>query len=155
MASLEDVGERDGWRCWVCDQPVDPDLSVNDDQGPSVDRFAVAAAPSKKAARTKEADPERLAHRACNTRKGAVRPTIAWPADIIVFDPAPILQTVERLVAKGGREMVVRCASRSDADAISAWLVDRLARLVPSVVFTTAIGEGGGQHLVSLLAPRP
>ena len=34
---LDEVGERDGWRCWLCDESVDPDMSVNDPRGPSID----------------------------------------------------------------------------------------------------------------------
>ena len=30
MSRLDDIGEADGWRCWLCDEPVDPDMSVND-----------------------------------------------------------------------------------------------------------------------------
>ena len=37
MSLLEDVARRDGWRCWVCDEPVEADMSVNDARGPSVD----------------------------------------------------------------------------------------------------------------------
>jgi hypothetical protein len=37
MANLTDVGEFDNWRCWLCDEPVDPDMSVNDSRGPSID----------------------------------------------------------------------------------------------------------------------
>ncbi|MEN9749643.1 MAG: hypothetical protein RL149_721, partial [Actinomycetota bacterium] len=28
MSDLNEIGERDGWRCWLCDKPVDPDASV-------------------------------------------------------------------------------------------------------------------------------
>ncbi|MFV2017135.1 hypothetical protein [Micromonospora sp. LOL_023] len=37
MSLLDDVAGRDNWRCWVCDEPVDADMSVNDPRGPSVD----------------------------------------------------------------------------------------------------------------------
>ena len=37
MGSLQEVGDRDGWRCWLCDKPVDPDMSVNDPRGTSID----------------------------------------------------------------------------------------------------------------------
>jgi hypothetical protein len=151
MASLDDVGTRDGWRCWVCDLPVAPDASVNDDRGPSIDRFSFTATGSKGAKREPD---ERLAHRQCNTKKGAIRPVIAWPDDVVMFDPAPILQTVERLATKGGRELVVRCAQRSDADALATWLVDRLSRLVPRTSFDASVNEGGGQFLVALTVPR-
>ena len=36
VSRLDEVGERDGWRCWICDEPVDPEMSVNDPRGPSV-----------------------------------------------------------------------------------------------------------------------
>ena len=61
MSLLDEVAERDGWRCWVCDEPVDAGMPVNDARGPSVDSRTA----DKKAKVT-----ERLAHRACNTRKG-------------------------------------------------------------------------------------
>ena len=66
MSKLDDVGERDGWRCWLCDEPVDPAMSVNDSRGPSVDGLSTAKARGKSDAG------ERLAHRGCNTKKGAV-----------------------------------------------------------------------------------
>ena len=34
---LDEIGEIDGWRCWLCDEPVDPTMSVNDPRGPSID----------------------------------------------------------------------------------------------------------------------
>jgi hypothetical protein len=153
MGTLDDVGERAGWRCWVCDQTVDPDASVNDGLGPSIDRFEFAKK-GKGGKSSSGPDDERLAHRSCNTKKGAVSPVIAWPDDLIIFDPAPILQATERLLTKGGREMVARCASKSDAKQTSEWLLDRLSRLAPGVAFTTVIAEGGGQQLITLIAPK-
>ncbi len=152
MASLDDIGERCGWRCWICDAPVDPNASVNDDQGPSLDRCEVFVKPSGK--KKPEPAEERLAHRACNTKKGATKPVIAWPNDIILFDAAPIIQSAERLMAKGGKEMVARCASRRDAEDAARWLEDRLKRLVSGVTFSTRIDEGGGQFLLSLFTAR-
>ncbi|MEE6272763.1 hypothetical protein [Georgenia wangjunii] len=144
MSNLTIVGDRDSWRCWLCDEPVDPDASVNSDRGPSVD--AGLAKAKKKGA----AGPERLAHRACNTRKGAVKPVVPWSPDLFVVDPAPIAETVERLGRKGGREVVARCPSREDADAAAAWLVDRLSRFAPDLAVTTQVEPGGGQFLLVL-----
>ncbi|MBO0901893.1 hypothetical protein J1G42_15010 [Cellulomonas sp. zg-ZUI222] len=144
MSNLNEVGERDAWRCWLCDQPVDPDASVNSDLGPSVD--AGVAPKAKKGA----AAPERLAHRACNTRKGAVKPVVPWSPDLFVVDPAPIAETVERLRRKGGREVVARCPGRADADAAAEWLVDRLSRFAPDLPVTTQVEPGGGQFLLSV-----
>ena len=87
MARLEEVGERDGWRCWICDEPVDPDMSVNDPRGPSVDSLT-----TPKRGKAKGGVPEeRLAHRACNTKKGAVAPVVPWGDHLFVVDPAPIV----------------------------------------------------------------
>ncbi len=144
MSNLNEVGERDAWRCWLCDEPVDADASVNSDRGPSVD-LGAAGKSTKPVAGS-----ERLAHRACNTRKGAVTPVVPWSPDLFVVDPAPIVPTVERLGRKRGREVVARCPSRADADQAAAWLVDRLSRLAPDLAVTTDVEPGGGQFLLVL-----
>ena len=157
MARLEEIAERDGWRCWLCDEPVDPDRSANDDRGPSVDARMTdrkAKAKGKKANRTRDsADvPERLAHRACNTKKGDIDAVVPWSEHLFVVDPSPIIPSVERLATKGGREVMARCPTRADADAAAAWLIDRISRLEPELVVHPDIDEGGGQFLVALRA---
>ena len=144
MSDLNEIGERDGWRCWLCDKPVDPDASVNSDLGPSADSYAVAKG------KKRSVGVERLAHRACNTMKGKIAPVVPWPAESLVADPAPIIETIERLKAKGGRELVGRCSSESDAEAAAEWLLDRLSRLAPDSDFQTQINPGGGQYLLML-----
>jgi hypothetical protein len=146
VSTLSEVGDRDGWRCWLCDEPVDPDASVNSDRGPSVD--SGAAPKGKKAA----VGAERLAHRSCNTRKGAVKPVVAWSPDLLVSDPAPLVAVVDRLTRKGGREVVGRCPSREDADDAAAWLLDRLSRFAPDLRLRAEVEQGGGQHLLVLRA---
>jgi hypothetical protein len=146
MSTLSEVGERDAWRCWLCDEPVDPDASVNSPRGPSVD--GGASPKGKKAA----AGSERLAHRACNTRKGALKPVVAWSTELFVVEPAPIVATVQRLARKGGREVVARCPSRADAEKAATWLVDRLSRFAPELAVSTLVEAGGGQFLVVLRA---
>lgn len=146
MSTLTDVGDRAAWRCWLCDEPVDPDMSVNDPRGPSID--AVTSEKPKKGA----AAQERLAHRACNTRKGAVKAVVPWSPDLFVVDAAPIIATVDRLSRKGGREVVARCPSRDDAEQAGAWLVDRLSRLAPDLRVTTTTQSGGGQFVLVLAA---
>jgi len=144
MSTLSEVGERDGWRCWLCDEPVDRDAYVNADRGPSVD--SGASPKGKKAV----ARAERLAHRSCNTRKGAIKPFVAWSPDLYVVEPAPIVATVERLTRKGGREVVARCPSQADADKAAGWLLDRLSRFAPELTVTTQVQAGGGQFLLVL-----
>jgi hypothetical protein len=121
-------------------------MSVNDPRGPSVDTLT---------ARSKSKGPpwlsgERLAHRACNTRKGAIAPVVAWPDGLFVFDPAPIMASVERLQRKGGREVMARAPTRDDGEEAAAWLVDRLSRLCPDLAVSTEVTPGAGQFLVVL-----
>jgi len=151
MSRLDEVGERDGWRCWLCDEPVDPAMSVNDPRGPSIDAVTTA---KKAKAKGKGAGPadERLAHRDCNTKKGAVAAVVPWPDHLFVVDPAPIIASVERLERKGGREVVARCPTETDGDAAAAWLLDRISRLRPGSSFTAEVEPGGGQFLLVLRA---
>ncbi len=153
MSNLEDVAERDGWRCWVCDEPVDAATSVNDPRGASVDSRTSNSKSGKKGTGD-FAGGERLAHRSCNSRKGAVTPVIPWPANIRVIDPAPLIAVADRLDRKGGREVVVRCADRADAQRTADWLVDRFARLAPALSVTASVDPGAGQFLVALTAAR-
>src|SRR3977135_3392488 len=122
MSLLDDVAERDGWRCWGCDEAVDPAESVNDPRGPSVD---------SRTADRKAKVGERLAHRVCNTRQGAVKGVVAWPDRLHVVEPAPLIAVAERLERKGGRELVARCPSEKDAQEAADWLGDRFSRLGP------------------------
>lgn len=144
MSDLDTVGERDNWRCWLCDAPVDPDASVNSDLGPSVDSYAAAKAKKGSAV------VERLAHRSCNTMKGKISPVIAWSPELFVAEPAPLFETVERLARKGGREVVGRCPSEEDAKAAASWLTDRLSRFAPDLDLTVQITPGGGQYMLAL-----
>mgnify|MGYP003414873802 CR=1 FL=1 len=31
-SSLTEIGDADGWRCWLCDEPVDPEVICDTDQ---------------------------------------------------------------------------------------------------------------------------
>ncbi|WP_436528855.1 hypothetical protein [Actinoplanes sp. HUAS TT8] len=145
MSLLEDVAKQENWRCWVCDERVDPDMPVNDPRGPSVDA---------RTADRKAKIAERLAHRACNTRKGAVKVVIAWPDRLQVIEPAPLITVAERLERKGGRELVGRSPSKKDAQEAADWLVDRFSRLVPGLPVTATVEPGGGQFLIALATGR-
>ena len=147
MARLDVIGERDGWRCWLCDEAVDPDMSVNDGRGPSIDSLI-----TERRAKKKSAGPpvERLAHRGCNTGKGKVKPVVPWADHLFVIDPAVILTSVERLSRKGGREVMARCPDEPDARQAAEWLVDRLSRLEPDLAVEADVEPGGGQFLLVL-----
>ena len=148
VSGLDEVGARDGWRCWICDEPVDPDKSVNDARGPSIDSYFTASKAKNKGG------VERLAHRSCNTKKGATTPVIRWPSRLFVSDPAVLLTTVDRLERKGGREVVGRSPSAPDAKDASEWLSDRLSRLAPSLPVAVTVEAGGGQQLLVLTVKR-
>ena len=158
---LDEVGDQDGWRCWLCDEPVDPDMSVNDPRGPSIDlrtterkAKAKGKAGGRNAGNGSGTGQERLAHRSCNTGKGSTKPVIEWPAELFVVDPAVILTTVDRLGRKGGREVVGRCLERDDATHAADWIVDRISRLEPNLPVAADVEPGGGQFLVFLRADR-
>ena len=147
MGKLHDVGDTDGWRCWLCDEPVDPAMSVNDQRGPSIDSLTTKA---KGKVKPSVAGAERLAHRGCNTGKGAVSPVVGWAAHLFVVDPAPILTSVERLQRKGGREVMARCPTEADGRDAGDWLIDRVSRLVPTLAVSASVEPGGGQFLLVL-----
>jgi hypothetical protein len=147
VSRLDEVGDRDGWRCWLCDEAVDATMSVNDARGPSIDSVTTRA---KARGPAPAVGTERLAHRACNTKKGAITAVVPWPAELFVVDPAPILGTVERLARKRGRDVMARCPTEADARAAGDWLVDRIARLIPGLAVEATAEPGGGQYLVVL-----
>ena len=153
MGHLADVGEADGWRCWLCDEPVDRNMPPNDPRSASIDkRITKAKAKKKKQAKT-DLPPDRLAHKGCNTNKGASDPVITWPEHLIVVEPACLIAAAERLERSGkngGREAVARCPAQEDADAVATWLIDRLSRLSPTLEVNSQIKSAGGQYLVSL-----
>jgi hypothetical protein len=148
MSDLTTIGDEDNWLCWLCDQPVDPDASVNSDLGPSVDTYA--------STKVKKGAPavERLAHRSCNTMKGKNPPVVKWLPSLFVIDPSPIVEAVERLRTKGGREIVARCPDEFDARQTSDWLLDRLSRLAPDLTLSTQISPGGGQFVLALVLAK-
>ena len=149
MTRLDDVGQADGWRCWLCDESVDPDMSVNDDRGQSIDSMTTQRKAKGKGTESIFGS-ERLAHRGCNTKKGAVAPVVEWPRELFVSDPASIVTSAERLARKRGSEAMGRCPTEADAVSAAEWLVDRLSRLAPSLDVESRIQAGGGQYLVVL-----
>jgi len=123
-------------------------MSVNDQRGPSIDSLTAKPVKTSKGG----APTERLAHRGCNTRKGAVTAVVPWPDRFVIADPATIITSVDRLARKGGREVMGRCVSAADAQEAADWLVDRLSRLRPDLAMTTEVERGGGQFLLVLRA---
>lgn len=146
VSAIDEIGENDGWRCWLCDEPVDPDMASHDPRSASIDTRV-----TKKKAKKKAVDlGERLAHRGCNTGKGNNDPVVAWADHLFVVDPAVIITSVERLSRKGGREAMARCPTHEDAAEAGEWLVDRISRLERGLELRPSVEPGGGQFLVVL-----
>ena len=91
MSDLNAVGDQDNWTCWLCDKPVDPDLSVNNDQGPSVDSYG--------AIRVKKGGREIIAR--CPDQQDAEEAS-AWLLDRI-SRLAPELNLSTQITAGGGQ----------------------------------------------------
>jgi hypothetical protein len=144
MPTLEDIGDADGWRCWLCDETVDPDMATSDPRSASVDTRITKRKAKKKSVQLAE----RLAHRDCNTGKGNSDAVVPWADHLFVVDPAVIISSVERLVNKGGREAMARCPTSDDAEQAGTWLVDRISRLEPGLEIRASVEPGGGQFLV-------
>lgn len=64
--TIVELGERDGWRCHLCERSVDKTRRGNDPLAPTYDHLIPVVDGGTDA-------PEnlRLAHRHCNTRRGA------------------------------------------------------------------------------------
>jgi hypothetical protein len=82
--------------------------------------------------------------------KGKHAPVVAWPEELLAAEPAPIVETVDRLSRKGGRELVARFSSEADAERAAEWLLDRLSRFSPETEFATQVNPGGGQFMLML-----
>ena len=122
-------------------------MSVNDSRGPSVDAIV-----TKAKSKAKGVSHERLAHRGCNTRKGAVAPVVPWPGHLFVVDPAPIFETAEMLERKGGRSVVARVPTKADGQEAADWIIDRMSRLAPTLRVTATVEPGGSQFMLVLTA---
>ena len=127
-------------------------MSVNDGRGPSIDSLTTKV---KAKGAGSVVGTQRLAHRGCNTKKGAVAAVVPWPAALFVVDPAPILASVERLGRKGGRVVMARCPTAADGEHAATWLADRVSRLAPDFAVTTELEPGGGQFLLVLRTVDP
>ena len=127
-------------------------MSVNDPRGASVDAVVSKAQAKTNRSNSRDQPVERLAHRGCNTRKGAVTAVVPWAENLFVVDPAPIIDTVDMLQRKGGRAVMARCPSQSDGEAAAEWLVDRVSRLAPGFSLRATVESGGGQFLLVLSA---
>jgi hypothetical protein len=140
MASLAAIAERDGWRCWLCDEPVPAAARPGDPNAPTLDHVL----PRSKGGR-REPGNLRLAHRRCNHRRHSQAPQLAWPARFGRIDGPELWQSLRRLHRRGGREVVALLPSEELAEEAARWVEGRAA----------ALFGGGWSAAVELLGSVP
>ena len=128
MTTLDDIGDSDGWRCWVCDEPVPRSAKANDPNQPVADQIEPAAKGTKGRGRV------RLAHKRCNDLRKGRPPTIPWPERFCVADGPELLQSLQRLDKRkpASGEVVAMCGDAELAEAAAAWVVSVATTLFPA-----------------------
>ncbi len=112
------LADRDGPRCWLCGNDVDPAAPRGSAQAGSVDHVVPRAKGGGH-----EPDNLRLAHRICNSRRGSRLPELDWPDDVPVVDHAPVWSVVRRALRRPGEWEVVGVAVGEEGAARGrAWL---------------------------------
>lgn len=151
MLRPSDLAARDGTRCWLCGNAVDPGAPAGSREAGSVDHVVPRARGGGS-----EDENLRLAHRVCNSRRGSRLPELDWPPTVPVVDHAEIWPVVRRAVRRPGEWEVVGVVvgeqGRRDAQ-------DWLGRAVPDVLGgaweVQARGLGPGLTALALrTAPR-
>ena len=112
------LADRDGPRCWLCGNDVDPAAPPGSAQAGSVDHVV----PKAKGGGDEPGN-LRLAHRICNSRRGSRLPELDWPEDVPVVDHAPVWSVVRRALRRPGEWEVVGVAVGDEGAARGrAWL---------------------------------
>lgn len=145
MSSLADVADKDGWVCWICDQPVSRSIAPGTAWGPSVDHVKAKSRGGKRRGPTNE----RLAHARCNSRRGSADPKLEWPAEYHALDAAPLLPSLRRIERTGTRELVGAFPSDELATGAAHWLEGR-ARRITTTNWRATIAARAGISIVYL-----
>lgn len=112
------LADRDGPRCWLCGNDVDPGAPRGSGWAGSVDHVVPRACGGGS-----EPGNLRLAHRSCNSRRGSRLPELDWPRQVPVVDHAPVWSVVRRALRRPGEWEVVGVVVGADAaEDADAWL---------------------------------
>ncbi len=127
MADLDELGEQDGWRCWLCGEPVPRAAKANDPALAVADQLAPAAKGQRGRGTV------RLAHKGCNDLRKGRPPKIAWPERLGVADAPDLLQSLTRLDKRRPQsgEVVAMCVDDAAAQAAAQWVVPVAQALFP------------------------
>ena len=74
------IGDRDGWRCHICREPVDPTRRAPDPKAPSLDHLIPLAAGGRH-----EPSNVALSHLGCNVKRGTAEVgtvPLDWPVEL-------------------------------------------------------------------------
>ena len=125
MTRIEELAERDGWVCWLCEAPIDPGAVSGSPAMATVDHVV----PRSRGGRT-ELGNLRLAHRRCNGARGNHLPELDWPDRFAAIDPAPRWQSVARIIRRRQPEIVAVIPTRELAQQAASWVELRVVRFV-------------------------
>lgn len=141
------IAERDGWTCWLCGGPIDPEASSTSRHGPTVDHVV----PRSRGGRTEAAN-LRLAHRSCNGARADHLPELEWPADLYPIDAGHLWTTIARLVRRPGSwELAALFPTEELAREGSKWAVEQACAFVGGTWMGRAEPVGAGDaHAVRL-----
>jgi hypothetical protein len=120
------LAARDGWVCWLCEGPVDPEAPPGTAAAGTVDHVVPRS-------RGGDSDPSnlRLAHRRCNGARGHHLPELAWPDDVEVIDAVPLWTALARLVRRpGSSELVAVVGTQQRAEDAAGWARRRAERFL-------------------------
>ena len=141
------LGERDGWVCWLCDGEVDPDAPSSSPAAPTVDHVV----PRSRGGRTVGSN-LRLAHRRCNGQRANRLPELDWPVEFGLLDAPSLWQAIARLGRRPGKAEVVALApTAASASEAGAWAVRSATRFVGGDWSAHCTSTGVGDcHVVRL-----
>lgn len=125
MTKVEDLAARDGWVCWLCERPIDPDAIVGSPARATVDHVV----PKSRGGPTEPAN-LRLAHARCNGRRGNDLPELIWPDRFMLIDAAPLWQSLARILKRRSPEIIAVAPTRDLAVEAAAWATFRVERFV-------------------------
>ena len=112
------LADRDGPRCWLCGNDVDPVAPRGSTWAGRVDHVVPRAGGG-----AHDAADLRLAHRSCNSRRGSRLPELDWPEEVPVVDHAPVWAVVRRALRRPGEwEVVGVVVGVQAADQAERWL---------------------------------
>lgn len=125
MTRVDDLAERDGWKCWLCELPIDPDAIVGSPHRATIDHVV----PKSRGGPTKPAN-LRLAHARCNGERGNDLPELTWPERFMLVDAAPLWQSLARMLKRRSPEIVAVAPTHDLAVEAAEWARLRVERFV-------------------------